>query len=113
MKSVDTAVLASCALLVDQSCDVSCILDLLPAAPASRVDGDLVIAVEHAHGLGARIQHEGAAHVRVRHRVVIEVESRIRCLADVDLHPFFSGERIGRQLEKPRLLLCESLSHRA
>ena len=51
-QSVSPAMLARVALLVGEAVEVARVFDLPTSLPAARVDGDLVVAVEHAHGAG-------------------------------------------------------------
>ena len=107
-QSVATAVLARVALVVGEAVEVTWVFDLATSLPAARVDGDLVVAVEHAHERGRRRRASGAfATRRVGDRVVVAVEAQVRRLAGAQSLDGIAVEGMRGQRQEPRPLLGE------
>ncbi len=110
-EAVEAAMLASPALLLNEALDVLGHLELLAAVPTASVDGDHAVTVHDAHLVEIGKHHERAAGPVMRNGVVVEVETDVGRLSDLDLHALVRRERLG-QWEQNTALLFERLSHR-
>src|SRR2546422_170365 len=104
METVHAPGLARLTLGLDEGLDMGGILDLRVAVEAAGVGGDQFASVEDAHRLETREDEEGAAHMSVRDRVVVQVEAHVGCLADMDGDALVRGEGIVGQSQHGRLL---------
>ena len=75
-------------LVRNQSIEMIGHLDLLSAIEAARVTREQCLVVEDAHGLKGREHGERAPHMGMRNAVIVQVESRVRRLADIDCGSF-------------------------
>jgi hypothetical protein len=80
VEAIDGAVLLGGALVLGESGDVGGVLDLLTPIPRAQVGAQGLLAVEDAHLVGRREYDERAARVRVRDRVIVEVEADVGVL---------------------------------
>ena len=69
------------ALVFDQRFDVDGSLDLLTSIPAAHVVRQLLCAVQDANPVFVGQHAQGAAHMGVRHRVVVQIEADVGRLA--------------------------------
>ena len=99
------------ALVCDQGINVDGLLDLLTAVPAARVAGQFLRAVQEANPVFVGQHAQGPAHMGVRHRVVVQIEARIRCLANGDRHALFQRIVVLGQRQQARSLGFEGLAH--
>ena len=86
-------------------------LDAVTLVEAARMAGDDVRAVENAHLIQRRDHDEGAAHMGVRHAVIVQIEPGVGGLADGDLDPVVGREGIAGQREERAALPLEGLAH--
>ena len=77
MQTIKPAVMTSGSLEGDQIGDVIGNLDLFTFTPAARVGGNDLGAIDDAHTIEGGVHLDRAAHVGVRHRVVVEVEAHV------------------------------------
>ena len=85
------------------------IFDLHAAVVAAGMGGEFGDAVEDAHALLVGDDTERAPHMRVRHRVVVQIEAHIRRLADLHRHPLAEGELALGQRQQARAFDLERL----
>lgn len=111
MQAVQAAVMAGGALEGHQIGDVLGNLDLLALVPAAGMSGDDLGAVDHPHALERGMHYQHAAHVAVRHRVVVQVEAHAGGARDPDLFAFFARKRIVRQSQQSPAFLGEHLAY--
>ena len=104
-QQVGGPVAAGGVLLLEQSLDVSAILDLGGLVVAARMARENLLAVEDTHLVEIGENGEGAAHVAAGDRIVVEIEADIGCLAGRDRHGLEQGIGIVGQLEESRHLL--------
>ena len=70
-------------------------------------------AIDDAYAVNAGQHLQGATHVGVRDRVVVQIEADIGGFWRTHHDAFFARERLGRQPEEPRLFLLEAGAHTA
>ncbi len=75
--------------------------------------GDHLGTIEHTHLGGRGHDDQRAADVGMRHRVVVEVEADVRCLAHLDLDAIFGGKHVAGKREEHASLLGEDVAHRS
>ena len=75
-ETVAGAVRPGNAFVIDQGFDVDGPLDLLTSIPVALVARQLLCAVQDANPVFVGQQAQGAAHVGVRHRVVVQIEAQ-------------------------------------
>ena len=73
MQAIEPAVMARGTFEGNQIRDVLDDLDLFALAPATRVSGDDLCPVNHAHAFQGGVHLHAAAHVGVRYRVVVQI----------------------------------------
>jgi hypothetical protein len=112
-ESIETTVLASAPLLVDESLEMLGLLELLGSVPAANVCRDDVVAIGDAHLVEIGVDDEGALGAVVGDGVVVEVEPDVRCLADLDFEPLVSRKWFFWQRKKHTALIVERLPDRA
>ena len=99
--------LAGVALLVGEPIEVARVFDLAPSLPASRVNGDLFVAIEDAHGEIGGDEGERLPGMRVRDRVVVSVEAQVGGFPGATDLDEVAAERMGGQRQEPRPLVEE------
>ena len=92
--------------------DVSGILDLLPAVERSLMPGDFFLSIEDADGVEIRKDDKRLAGMRVRDGVIIEIESHVGSLPDVDFFPLLGGEGIVRERAQGGAIPNECIANR-
>jgi len=110
VQAVHAAVFVGFAFLGHELRDVVGILDALVSTPHARVRGDDGEAVDDPHAIGGGDDRERAAHMGMRHRVIVEVEAHVGRLADVDRYELVTGEAGLGQRQQPRLFIGEGFA---
>ena len=85
VEAVGGAVLAGGAFVLDEGLDVCGVFDLLAAVEGARMLGNHLARINDAHGVQAREDDQGAAHIGVGDGVVVQVKAHVGCLTDADL----------------------------
>ena len=112
-EAVIGAVLTGGTLVVDQSLDMGGIFDLCPLVVAARMAGEDVRAVGDAHLMRVSEHGQNAPDMRVRDRIVVEVEADIGRLADRDRDALEQRRRVVRQSQQARRFVGEYLADSA
>ena len=99
-------------LVRDERLEVGVTLDLLAAVVAARMGGDDVLAVEDAHPQRVGAHGEGASHMGVGDRVVVQVEAHVRGLARRHRAQLVGRKRCLGPREQALALGREGLGHR-
>jgi hypothetical protein len=113
MQAILRTVRTGRALVGDQSLEMGFDFDLRTAVEGAPMNGEHGTAIEDAHGIERGEHAERAVHVRVGHRVVVEVEARVGGLAHAHLDALLGRERVLGQSEQTRGLLGEDRAHGA
>ena len=113
MQAVLGAVLTGMALVGEECFDVGWIFNLLPTVEGTGMGGDDIVAIEDAHGIEGGEHDQGASGALEGNGVIVEVESHVGCLGDVDLDTLLTGERIVGQVEQLWAFFVEDLLHGA
>jgi hypothetical protein len=82
------------AFLVGQGGEMSVVFDTPPAVVAPGMAGDFRLAIEHADDLFRSDERQGPADERVRDRVVIAVEAKVRRLARAEGADDIAGQGV-------------------
>ena len=106
-ETVIRAVLTGGTLVVEQSLDVGGVFDLRPLVVAARMAGENVRAVGDAHLMRVSEHGQNVPDMRVRDRIVVEVEADIGRLADRDRDTLEQRRRIVRQSQQSRRFVGE------
>ncbi len=94
---VQATMVTSFALALDEAFDVRCNFVLCAAIVTTLMGGEQIGAVENADLLCIGPYRERAAHVRMRDRVIVQVEANIRRLVNLHSQLQFARVRILRQ----------------
>jgi hypothetical protein len=77
------------------------------------MDGDdVVLAIDDADGFEVGEHGQGALRAVVWHRVVVEVEASVRCLADFDFHTLVCRKGLSWEREQAAPLVVEGIKRR-
>src|ERR1700682_4355244 len=93
-QAVDAAMLVRLAFAVLEFADVLGQFDLRVTVIAAGMTGNELGTVEHTHLLQVGAHAQRAPHMRVRYRVIVQVEAHVWGLADLDLDLFLDGIRV-------------------
>src|SRR5260370_11566365 len=108
---VEAAMVTGFAFACDEGVDVRGNFDLRAAVVTALMGGEQIGAVENAYLPRIGPYSERAPHVRMRDRVVVQVEAHIRRLADLYGQLQFARVRILRQREQAGLFAGEGFAH--
>jgi hypothetical protein len=109
-EAVIGAVLTGGTLVVDQSPDMGGIFDLCTLVVAAPMAGEDVRTVGDAHLMGIGKHSKNAPDIRVRDRIIVEVEADIGRLADRDRDALQQRRRVVRQGKQARRFVGEHLA---
>jgi hypothetical protein len=110
-EAIQAAMLSGPLLFCCQTLQVLGDLELLAAIPAAGMDGDDVgLALDDADDFEVGEHGQGALRAVVWHRVVVEVEASVRCLADFDFDPLVCRKWLSWERKQAATLVVESIT---